>query len=392
MQRSRPCCEWISTIFSGAAVCYDDSNRKLLSMKNITPQIDKSFFKSVKKKAVKMISNMIYCNEYCQYSSQNIGEIIFETALQKLSLESNATLPDSDTVFYRLGKSDITMESTESMLYESRSQSHEPVIVLFDCHDDMYYGKRRKRNNKKVRVVGTQPKEGSHYAFKYLTVKRLHGEIVYTCPLFGNSVTDSCIKIIEELSKSYTILYVVGDGGFPSSLFLDYLKSIKMHFVFRFGSNTKLRDMKIQYNTLTEYTTTHKYGWTKHHETIPVSFYVCRYHGAKKKDGKRKDFYIISDQKMGSRKLRKSLKDRWDIESGFRDIEKLTIFTTTTDWLLRFFFHVVACVIYNIWIQIKGCFSIRLRELILSILLTEPAHIFKILEKRKRYFAINEST
>lgn len=360
-------------------------------MKNITPKIDKSFFKSLKNRAIKIISNNIYCNEYCQYSSEQIGEIIFETAIQKLSLESNATLPDSDTVFYRLNKSGITIENAQSILYKSRQQSHEPVIVLFDGHDDMYYGKRRRRNNTTVKVVGTKPKEGSHYAFKYLTVKRLHGEIVYTCPLFGNSVIEDCIKIMEKLRKSYTISYVVGDGGFPSSLFIEYLKSIKIHFVFRYPSNSKLKNNKISYNTLTEYSTTYKAPYVGRLATIPVDFYICRYKGTNI-NGKKKDFYIISDQKIGPRKLRKFLKNRWDIESGFREIEKLTIFTTTRDWLMRFFFHVVACIIYNIWKHAKGCLSIRLRDLVLLVLLIEPIHIFKILEKRKRYFKINEST
>ncbi len=350
---------------------------------------DKSFLKKVEGRVISIISKGIYENSYCRYGSKDIAKTIFETALQKLSLESNATMPDSDTVFYRLQNSALTEQNILSMLYESRPQSHEKIIVLLDGHDDMYYGKRKDRHNKKIRVVGTQPKQGSHYAFKYLTAKKLHGEIVYTCPLFCNSMADVSIRIIEDLRRRYTILFVIGDGAFPSSLFLNYLKSINMHFVFRFTSTTTLRKAKMSYNKLVEYTTTYKSPWGKHKGCIPVNFYICKYRGAKKKDGKRKDFYIITDQKLGPRKLRQFLKDRWDIESGFREVEKLTIFTTTRDYLLRFFFHVVACIIYNFWIRIKRQFSLRLHDVILLVLELNPFDIFKILEKRGRYFTLS---
>lgn len=352
-------------------------------------QPDKSFFKKLEEKVKKILAGKIYENGYCEYSSEDMARVIFETALQKLSLESNATTPDSDTVFYRLKNSGLNEQSILTMLHESRSLSYEPIIVLLDGHDDMYYGKRRDKHRRKIKVVGTKPKQGSHYAFKYLTAKRLHGEIVYTYPLFGNRMTEDCIRIIDELRKSYTILYVIGDGGFPSSLFLDHLKSINMHFVFRFTSTTTLRSKNIPYNKLVQYTTTYSAPWGAYEGAVPVSFYVCRYQGTKKKDGKRKDFYIISDQKTGPRKLRKSLKERWDIETGFREIGSLTIFTTTRDYILRFFFHVVACIIYNFWIQIKNLFAIRLHDMVLLIFELDPIRLFKILEKRKKYFIMD---
>ncbi len=345
-----------------------------------------SFFKQVKSRVIKVISKPIYQNGYCKYDSKDIAETIFETALQKLSLESNATMPDSDTVFYRLKNSELKEENLLSMLYKSRPQSHEPIIILIDGHDDMYYGKRKKKNGKRVRVVGTKPKQGSHHAFKYLTAKRLHGEVVYTCPLLNGSVIDKSIEIIEELKKSYTIVEVIGDGAFPSSILINYLELNKIHFIFRYPSTSKLRKKKMRYNVVKEYATTKKDGWTGRRGTIPVRFYICKYRDRKKQNEKRKDFYIISDQDVGVRKLRKTLKERWDIETGFRDIERLTIFTTTRDHMLRFLFHTIACIIYNFWLQVREHFSIRLHDMVLLILELNAFNIFKILEKRKRYF------
>ncbi len=349
-------------------------------------QPDKPFFRRIESEVTRVISKQIYENGYCQYNSKDIARTIFGTALQKLSLESNAAMPDSDTVFYRLKNSELREENILSMLYESRPQSHAPIIILLDGHDDMYYGKRRKKDGKEIRVVGTQPKQGSHHAFKYLTAKRLYGEVVYTCPLFNGSVVDKSIEIIEELKKSYTILEVIGDGAFPSSILVNYLELNGIHFVFRYPSTPKLRKKKMKYNVVKKYATTKKDGWTGRRGTISVKFHICKYRGRKKQNEKRKDFYIISDRNIGVRKLRKTLKERWDIETGFRDIERLTIFTTTRDYLLRFFFHTIACIIYNFWLQVREQFSIRLHDMVLLILGLNRFNIFKILEKRKRYF------
>ena len=350
---------------------------------------DKSFFKKVEGKVIRIISKGIYENVYCKYGSNDVAKQIFETALQGFSIESNATKPDSDTVFYRLKNGKLSEAKITSLLYMSRPQSHESIIVLLDGHDDMYYGKRKDKHNKKIRVVGTQPKQGSHYAFKYLTAKKLHGEVVYTCPLFNGSVIGSSIKIIEELKRSYTILYVIGDGAFPSSILIEYLQVNKIHFVFRYPPTSKLRCKRMPYNILSTYSTTYKAPYKGHLGTIPLDFYICKYKGRIKEGAKKKDFYIISDLKLSARKLRKFLKDRWDIESGFREIEKLTIFTTTRDYMLRFFFHVVACIIYNFWVQIKKQFSLRLHDVVLLILELNPVDIFKILEKRSRYFTLS---
>ena len=351
---------------------------------------DKSFLKKVEGRVIRIISKGIYENDYCKYRSRDIAKTIFETALQKLSLESNATMPDSDTIFYRLQNSYLSEKTILSMLYNSRPQSYEPITVLLDGHDDLYYGKRRYKTGKKVKVGGTKPTRGASYAFKYLTAKRLNGEVVYTCPLFSNVVLDKSIEIIEELKSNYTILCVIGDGAFPSSILIDYLKSAGLHFAFRYPSTSKLRNKRMQYNVLEKYTTTYKAPYTGRRGTIPVDFYICKYQGMRDKKGERKDFYIITDRKTSARKLRKFLKDRWDIETGFREIEKLTIFTTTRDYILRFFFHVVACIIYNFWIQVRTQFSIRLHDLTLLILRLNPLDVFRILEKRSRYFAISK--
>ncbi len=354
---------------------------------NTLEQPNKSFVRKIKRKVIKIISKGIYENNYCKYRSKDISKIIFETALQKQSLEANATMPDADTIFHRLQNSGLTEGNILSMLYKSRPQSHEQIIVLLDGHDDMYYGRRKDRNNKRINVVGTKPKQGSHYAFKYLTAKRFHGEIVCTYPLSTNSVIKDSIKIIKELQKSYTILYVIGDAAFPSSILINYLIENEIHFVFHYPYTSKLKYGDIPYNILTTYSTTYKAAYKNRFGTIPVEFYICKYKGKIKKHAKRKNFYIISDLKLTAIKLKGLLKDRWDIESGFREIERLTIRTTTRNYLLRYFFHVVACIIYNFWMYSRDSFDITMRDMVLLILSIEPTSIFKILKKRMKYIS-----
>ena len=51
----------------------------------------------------------------------------------------------------------------------------------------------------------------------------------------------------------------------------------------------------------------------------------------------------------GAKEIRKLYKTRWHIETGFREINRVEIKTTTRGFLVRLFFYIVSCVVYNLW-------------------------------------------
>jgi IS4 transposase len=52
-------------------------------------------------------------------------------------------------------------------------------------------------------------------------------------------------------------------------------------------------------------------------------------------------------------KMRRLFRHRRKIETGFREMKRLRIKTTTKDPLMGVFFYAIACIMYNIWIRIR---------------------------------------
>ena len=48
----------------------------------------------------------------------------------------------------------------------------------------------------------------------------------------------------------------------------------------------------------------------------------------------------------------------WNIETGFREINRAKAKTTTPDLFVRLFLYVVSCIIYNLWMKVRFRFSL----------------------------------
>ena len=51
---------------------------------------------------------------------------------------------------------------------------------------------------------------------------------------------------------------------------------------------------------------------------------------------------------------------RWEIESGYRSIERFMVATTSTDFGLRFFYFAFACLLYSIWRAVDLLVQVKL--------------------------------
>ena len=81
-------------------------------------------------------------------------------------------------------------------------------------------------------------------------------------------------------------------------------------------------------------------------------------------------FFLVSNMKNGLKTIRKLFKTRWNIETGFREVNRAEIKTTTRDFLVRLFFYVVSCMVYNMWRKIRfrySMFAIRFDDIVVQI-------------------------
>ncbi len=94
---------------------------------------------------------------------------------------------------------------------------------------------------------------------------------------------------------------------------------------------------------------------------VQRSYWIYRY------KGKDDDFFLVSDTKKNPKKIRKMYRTRWEIETGFREVNRVNIKTTTRDFMGRLFFYIVSCIIYNLWQRIRfrcNLFVIRLNDFV----------------------------
>ncbi len=302
------------------------------------------------------IASCIYDSESCQYGSADIATAIVVSAIQNRSIDAISKSPDPDTVFWRIYNG-LTVENLNRLVKTQRPPKGTHLKILLDAHDKMFGGKDA------LGLVGTKPKDGSHRAFKYLVAFSNSSPkgIVAIEELFDGSVTKDAQELIKELAKDYVIDIVIMDGEFYKAEFIKYLTDAGINFLTRRTDTGNIRELNIKYNRPYLYENDVK---RPDGVTIHLRYWLYRYKG---KDG---DFYLASNIRKLARVMRKLYKTRWNIETGFREVNRVEIMTTTRDFLVRLFFYVVSCIIYNLWQKIRfrySIFTIRFDEIIVKI-------------------------
>lgn len=302
------------------------------------------------------ISKCIYSSTFCEYSSIDIATTIVVSAIQNKSIDAISLSPNPDTIFWRIYNG-IGVGSLTHLAKTQRPPKGTHLKILIDAHDKMFHGKDT------LGIVGTKPKDGSHRAFKYLAAFSDSDPkgIVAIEELFDGSVTENAQELIKELAKDYVIDLVIMDGEFYKAEFIKYLIDARIRFITRKTDTGNIRELDIPYKKPYLYRNDVK---RPDGRTIRLRYWFYRY------KGKEGDFYLASNMRKPAKEIRKLYKTRWGIETGFREINRVGIKTTTRDFLVRLFFYIVSCIIYNLWRKIRfrcGLFTIRFDELIKSI-------------------------
>ena len=214
----------------------------------------------------------------------------------------------------------------------------------------MFYGDKNTPG-----VVGTKPKDGASYAFEYLVVKAIikNKEFVLDIiPVYDNDIAKHTIEILEELANVYKINLILADAGFRDTDLLDWITKKGIHFITRMRTSKNLRKKNIRYGKRYQYSSVYENGT---YNSLGKELFVYRF-----RDKKRRDYYLLSDMKEKPKWMKDTYRMRWGIETGFREINRIEIKTTTKNALIRLFFYIVSVLVYNLWIEVRSNFYIRL--------------------------------
>ncbi|MCK4491347.1 MAG: transposase, partial [Candidatus Altiarchaeales archaeon] len=219
------------------------------------------------------------------------------------------------------------------------------VMLAIDFHDDRYYGEKDDEG-----VVGTKPERGTCYAFRIATIDIvMHGcrftlaEVPFRKGMKNADIVEHLIRKAEKYVKIKGVLL---DGGFYEADVIERLKKLRIKYIIRADKSRKLRRKLKRANKERGYRTT----WTvnKRAETTLVAVY------AKKKNGERREWHAwVTNIGASPKKIQKTYKKRWGIETGYRVKGDFQANTCSKNFTIRIMYLLLAIYLYNIWVLVN---------------------------------------
>ncbi len=187
-----------------------------------------------------------------------------------------------------------------------------PVPVAVDLHDVMYYGDHEET----PMVIGTMHRDGSNYAFKYLTASVLvDGErliVAVTGLESAAELASSAEQIVRKLREELEIRirYLVFDGGFLSTGFLRFLEESGLKYIVRMAPTYSTKKMRLWNGRRFTYTT----SGHRRRKSEQTSFDVVVVYD-KSKDYK---YLFATNLPYKAETVLRLFKNRWGIETSYR--------------------------------------------------------------------------
>ena len=207
----------------------------------------------------------------------------------------------------------------------------------------MYYGDPGAEG-----VVGTQPKRGSHWAYRFGSISVL---------LDGERLTLAAVPVLREprLEHVRTLIervfalgikpkLVVLDGAYNSVDVMNYLNSIGARYIIRIASpmeGIKPGDDFV-YRTR---------GHRKR-EDEQATFRMVAING-RDRSGKVRLFVFATNTDLKARMIRRLFRKRWGIETSYRMMNKFLAKTTSKLYTVRRLYFYLAVLLYNLWIMLN---------------------------------------
>jgi hypothetical protein len=209
-----------------------------------------------------------------------------------------------------------------------------PVPIAFDWHDQMYYGDEDSTEM----VNGTREKDGSRYAYQYLTASILVDGKRLTIVLTPIKSREHLLSYVEDALNRIRIMgirirFLLFDAGFTSLALLHYLEEHAYTYAMRFPSNevTKRIDLK----------------------DGEEAYYPCDdpFRIVRAQDPKtwKKSYLFATNMTCRPKTVLKRYRLRWGIETSYREHNFFLAKTTSRDYTVRLLYYAVAICIYNAW-------------------------------------------
>jgi putative transposase len=305
------------------------------------------------------------------YDSIDILEAVLFTASQEKSVEECAArmrdlsgdkTPSADTVMRRLGKlsKGQLFEMFDAFVAHSIAKARRkgllksPVLLAIDCHDEAYYGKLRPPE-----VKGTKKCKGTNYAYQYIVLDIVVEGQRFTIgilPVPSLVDANSLVKVLlKKVMPLIDIEAVLLDRGFYSVAVICDIIELGLVFEMPAPRNEKVKCyLALQRGfrfSIDPYTVESK------PRSVTVTIVMAQ-SPRKVRELPDKDplFVFFTNGSISEELIQEKIENydyRWGIETGFRVRDDFLIQTTTRNPVIRYFFFVLAAMLYDHWLLVN---------------------------------------
>ena len=287
------------------------------------------------------------------YDKQDLIELTLHAAVMNSFAEGTANslrcqgkVPTSETLldYIKTVTCDEMLANAEAQIERSINQLTlkrvrlKDVGVAFDWHDQPYYGKPAPG------MVGTQPKRGTCYAFSFLTASILTPRrrlVLCIIPLTSReSLVDLVLALLERIQKRVEGMgYVAYDNGFQDSELIKELQNRRIPFILPLRDTVKLK---------------RRWRWMRYARRFNYRTKGVEVDVVEAQDAKGRRYFLATNIAASPKRVLRLYKRRWGIETSYRKIGEFLPKTTSRSWVIRIFYFVFACLIYNAWVVLNA--------------------------------------
>ncbi len=305
------------------------------------------------------------------YNLMDIVETVLFTASQEKSIEECATrlrnlsgdkTPSPDTVMKRLGRlsKESIFEMFDAFVAHNIAKAKRmgllkrPVLAAIDTHDEPYYGKKRP-----AEVRGTKKCRGTNYAYQYIVLDIVVQGQRFTLAILpvpslmdANDLVKTMLKKVMPLIDIEAVLL---DRGFYSVAVICDILDMGLVFEMPAPRNDKVKNyLALQRGfcySIDPYTVEGKA------RSVTVTI-VMAPSPRKVRELPDKDplFVFFTNGVVNEALIPEKIANydsRWGIETGFRVRDDFLIQTTTRNPAIRYFFFVLAAMLYDHWLLVN---------------------------------------
>jgi len=288
------------------------------------------------------------------YQKEDLIDLTLNTALMNCYAEGFAKAlrekrhtPTSETLldYFKLQKVDDILETAKVQInrcvaiLKKKGIHLNKAALAFDWHDQPYYGSHHTQG-----VIGTKPKDGTAYAYCYLTVsiitpkKRL---VLAVLPLKTRDDLPQLVLSLLNLMMQYVknLAYVAFDNGFQDSKLLQALIDRNVPFVIPLRYTVKLR---------------RRWRWKRYAKRFSYNTQGVEVDVVEAVDFKGVQYFLGTNLAGRPKRILKLYKKRWGIETSYRMIGQFYPKTTSNSYAIRVFYFVLAVLLYNVWVLLNA--------------------------------------